>query len=228
MSTKNEVYCPFCSAPAVDNCYGEHLLDPATTPDSPELAKALYTSMSTLMSSSLAEEDPRNADATYPGEITETQFRVETDQDNQSVGTGPSSYQAVGKDSESNTAEAGANIDNSPLQVNVSPQRKRSKSDPNMTAVAIEKYIAELTDIQARAWQALKEIEKAKNALWLSQAQHDLWDEAIALGRQKVRIFESKGMQGTLRIEFARELSSRLEEFNLGVQIGLKKGTFKG
>ncbi|KAL4757885.1 uncharacterized protein BDW70DRAFT_142642 [Aspergillus foveolatus] len=228
MSTKNEVYCPFCSAPAVENCYGEHLLDPATTPDSPELAKALYTSMSTLMSSSLAGEDPRNADATYPGEITETQFRVETEQDIQYIGTGYSSYQAVSKYSESNTAEAGANIDNSPLPVNISPQRKRSKSDPNMTAVAIEKYIAEITDIQARAWQALKEIEKAKNTLWLPQAQHDLWDEAIALGRQKVRVFESKGMQGTLRIELAREFSSRLEEFNARVQIGLKKGTFKG
>jgi hypothetical protein len=228
MSTKNEVYCPFCNAPAVDNCYGEHLLDPATTPDSPELARALYTSMSTLMSSSLAAEDPRNADATYPGEITETQFRVETDQDIQFNGTGLSSYQAVSKDSESNTAEIGANIDNSPLQANIGPQRKRSKSDPNMTAVAIEKYTAELTDTQARAWQALKEIEKAKNMLRLSQAQHDLWDEAIALGRQKVRVFESKGMKGTLKIELARELSSRLEDFNLRVQIGLKKGTFKG
>jgi hypothetical protein len=227
MSTKTGVYCPFCSAPAVENCYGEHLLDPSTMPDSPELAKALYTSMSTLISSSLAEE-PSNADATYLGEITETQFQVETDQDVQPIETGPSFYQALSEVSESNVAEAGTNIGNYPLPVNISPQRKRSKSDPNVTAVANDKYIAEITDIQVRAWQALKEIEKAKNTLWLPQAQHDLWDEAIALGRQRVRVFESKKMQGTLRIELAREFSSRLEVFNVQVQIGLKNGTFKG
>ncbi|KAL4744686.1 hypothetical protein BDW72DRAFT_187969 [Aspergillus terricola var. indicus] len=226
MSPGFEIYCPFCSAPAVENCYGEHLLDPATTPDSPELATALYTSISTLISSSLAEEEPKNGEALHLGETTETQSRAEMDV--QFVETDPSFYPAPSQDPQFNADGPGTNQGNSPLLVNISRQRKRSKSDPSVTAAVNANYIAQITEIQVRAWQALKEIERAKNTLWLTQAQHDLWNEAIDLGRQRVRVYESKKMRGTLRIELAREFSSRLEEFNAQVQIGLRTGTFTG
>ncbi|KAL4737194.1 hypothetical protein BDV11DRAFT_206952 [Aspergillus similis] len=227
MSPKNEIYCPFCSAPAVENCYGEHLLDPVTTPHSPELAEALYTSMSTIITSIVAEE-PKNTESIYLGGITETQFREEMDHVVQFVETNPSFYQSPSKDSEPNAAEPGTNQGNSPFPVNINRRRKRSKSDPSVTTTAKENYIAQITEIQIRVWQALEEIERAKNTLWLPRAQHDLWDEAIALGRQRVMVYERKKMRGTLRIELAREFSSRLEEFNARVQIELRKGTFDG
>ncbi|KAL5000020.1 hypothetical protein BDV10DRAFT_200440 [Aspergillus recurvatus] len=229
MSQANEVYCPFCGTSAVENCYGEHLLDPATTPHSPELAQALYNSMSNLVSSSLsvAEGEPNQNDgAIYLGGLSKTRFRADMDEVLQFVETNPPFYCSLTEDS--SLAETETNQGISALPVHTKRQRKRSKSDPSVAAAASEKYIARITEIQVRAWQALKEIERAKNMLWLPRAQHDLWDEAIALGRERVRVYERKKMQGTLSIGPAREFLSRLEDFNARVQIGLMKGTFDG
>ncbi|KAL6238411.1 hypothetical protein BDW75DRAFT_247484 [Aspergillus navahoensis] len=229
MSQGNEVYCPFCSGPAAENCYGEHLLDPANTPPSPELAEALYTSISTLIFSSslVAEEDPNpNRKDICLGGLTETQFPAEMDEVLQFAETNPSFYQSLSQESQRSAAEHENSQSYSLLPVHITRRRRRSKSDPSGTAVATEKYIAQITEIQVRAWQALREIERAKNTLWLPRAQHDLWDEAIALGRERVRIYERKKTQGTLRLKLAKEFLSRLEELDARVQIGLIKATF--
>ncbi|KAL4972369.1 hypothetical protein BDW66DRAFT_164227 [Aspergillus desertorum] len=231
MSQLNEGYCPFCIAPAVENCYGEHLLDPATMPASPELAEALYISISdriTFSPLSLDEGRSKNDETIYLGGLTEPQFRAEMDEVFQFAETIPSFYQSLAQELGSGAAETETAHGVRQLAVYITPQRKRSKSDPCLTPAANENYLAQVTEIQVRTWQALKEIERAKNTLRLSRAQHDLWDEAIALGRERVMVYEEKKMRGTLKIKLATEFLSRLGEFNMRVQIGLRKGTFDG
>ncbi|KAL4984165.1 hypothetical protein BDW68DRAFT_167513 [Aspergillus falconensis] len=181
-----------------------------------------------ISSSSLAaEEDPDQDDkGIYLGGLTETQFLVEMDAVLQFAETNPSFYQSLAQ--ESSLAGTETNQTVSPLPVYITRQRKRSRSDPSVTPAANEKYIAQATEIHIRAWQVLKEIERVKNTLCLPRAQHNLWDEAIALGRKRVRVYERKKMQGTLKLELAKEFLSRLEDFNAQVQIGLRKGTFQG
>ncbi|KAL4914533.1 hypothetical protein BDW62DRAFT_204548 [Aspergillus aurantiobrunneus] len=50
-------WCRFCEAPAIPNCYGEHLLHPANTIPSPQLENALMGSMFSLLEDNPTVED---------------------------------------------------------------------------------------------------------------------------------------------------------------------------